>query len=933
MNDINQQLATLSPAKRQLLELRLQQLRQSKAVQGSDSVSNAQEALPTATVCIHRLFEEQAARTPDAVAVECEGQPLTYRELDARANQLAHYLQALGVGPESLIGLCLDRSLDMLVGLLGILKAGGAYVPLDPHYPPERLAFMVRDAQLSVLVSQQRHRAQLPVAEGQVVCLDSDWNLIAESPETLCETVVQPANLAYVIYTSGSTGTPKGVMIEHRALVSFVQSVIDQYELTDRDRILQFASISFDAAVEEIFPCLCRGGTLVLRNDEMLSSAATFLQRCQKWQVTVLDLPTAYWHYLVSQIVADEVRLPPELRLVIIGGEQASLETVKLWQQEVGDYPQLVNTYGPTEATVVATQFRWPGTESATQRSLPIGQALPHVQTYVLDKHLQRLPVGIPGELYLGGAGLARGYLNQPELNQSQFIANPFATSDGSDARLYKTGDRVRFRADGQLEFLGRFDDQVKLRGFRIELGEIETALSQHLAIQQCVVTVREDKPGDKRLVAYVVPAESEVPDTGELRHYLYHRLPDYMVPSAFVTLVSLPLTPSGKINRKALPKPESADIATSAAYVAPRTPMEQELAKIWAQVLNLEQVGIHDNFFELGGHSLLAVQLITKMQQSFQVALPLATLFQQPTIEHLAQLLQNSSEHSNESVLVPLRTEGKQAPLFCIHPVGGSVLCYAALTPHLNPERPLYGFQSPGLTGLEPPLTQIEEMAERYIEALRAMQPNGPYHLAGWSLGGVIAFEMAQQLHQQGDSVAPLVLIDSYPPSAFEIPEEFDYAKLLVAMVKDLSGLTDQELPVSLEELQELTPQAQLTYVMERAQQQQLLPTNVTMEYFENLWEIFLANLIAAAQYQPQPYDGSAILLRASQSDAIESQLKGKDDNGWEGLVSGELKVCTLQGDHYSLMRTPQVEIIARYVEQEIKILQHVGGGFTEVV
>lgn len=599
--------------------------------------------------CVHQLFEAQAARTPEVIAVVHQGAQLSYAELNRRANQLAHRLQALGVGPEVPVGICIERSLEMIIGLLGILKAGGSYVPLDPAYPQERLAFMLSDADVAVLLTQRQRLDAFPECRAETVCLDTGWESIAHESGQNPISTATAANLAYVIYTSGSTGRAKGVLIDHKALVNYVEAVSLEYEVTAGDRVLQFASISFDAAAEEIFPCLTRGATLVLRTDSMLDSPSDFFRSCEHWGLTVLSLPTAYWHELAAGLAVDNLAIPASLRLVIIGGERALPERVATWQKYAGENTRLVNTYGPTEATVVATlcELAKPAGADDLLREVPIGRPLRNVQTYILDQYLQPVPVGVPGELHIGGAGLARGYLNCPELTAARFIRNPF--SEDPQARLYKTGDRVRYLADGYIEYLGRIDQQVKIRGFRIEPGEIEAALTQHPWVRESAVLAREDIPGDKRLVAYVVVNV----DTGETRgnllaeggagewhSFLKVKLPVYMVPSAFVILDALPLTPSGKLDRRALPAPDKTRPELEKAFVAPYTPIQEMLVGIWAEVLKLEKIGIHDNFFELGGHSLLATQVISRVRAAFQMELPLRCLFEAPTVAELAMVV-----------------------------------------------------------------------------------------------------------------------------------------------------------------------------------------------------------------------------------------------------------------------------------------------------
>ncbi|MCT7952694.1 amino acid adenylation domain-containing protein [Ancylothrix sp. C2] len=596
--------------------------------------------------CIHQLFEEQVERTPDAVAVVFEEKQLTYRELNVKANQLANYLRSLGVGPEVLVGICVERSLEMIIGLLGILKAGGAYVPLDPNYPSERLAFMLEDSSVPVLLTQERLVEKLPALSARVICLDSDSKEIASYPKENPFSLVKPENLAYVIYTSGSTGKPKGVLIQHESLVNYTTVASVEYRiqkcdsealLRSADRILQFSSISFDVSAEEIYTSLTSGATLVLRTDTMLDSFEGFLQKCQNWKITVMALPTAYWHELTAFLSQKTLALPPSLRLVILGGEKALPERLKTWFECVGQQVHLLNNYGPTEATIGATIYELSADDTAL-RDLPIGRPLGNACTYILDGNGQPVPIGVHGELHIGGAGLARGYLNRPKLTTERFIRNPF--NDSPTERLYKTGDQVRYLPDGNIEYLGRIDDQVKVRGFRIELGEIEAALSQHPSLLQVAVTLREGIPGQKSLVAYIVPLQEPAPTVGELRHFLKEQLPDYMMPSAFVILECLPVTPNGKVDRKSLPAPDLKSLIEKAEFVAPQTPTEELVASIWKKVLGVEQASVNDNFFELGGHSLLATQVVSQLNSSLGLHLPLSKLFELPTVASLSSYI-----------------------------------------------------------------------------------------------------------------------------------------------------------------------------------------------------------------------------------------------------------------------------------------------------
>ncbi len=616
-------------------------------------------------LCLHQLFERQAERTPDAEAVIFEQEQLTYGELNSRANRLAHYLRRIGVGPEVLVGLLMERSLEMVTSLLGILKAGGAYLPLDPAYPRERLSLILRDSGARIVLTQGSLQDKFSERPVTLVCLDADGKAIAKETSANPSSIVEPQNLAYVIYTSGSSGIPKGVQTPHSAVVNYIEAASVAYEIGSQDRVLQFASISFDASAEEIFPCLSCGATLVLRTEEMIASPAEFLQKCQQWQITVMDLPTAYWHELATGLGTEIESFPPSVRLMIIGGERALPERLADWHRHVSERVRLVNSYGPTEATIVATMCELPRGEnhgSIARREVSIGRPVRNAQAYILDQLLNPVPVGVPGELYLGGSGLARGYLRRAELTADKFIAHPFSLEPG--ARLYATGDFARYRANGQIEFAGRVDNQVKVRGFRIELGEIEAALHRHSAVREAVVEARDDAPGVKRLVAYIVARSQAAPTVSEIRNHLKQQLPDYMIPSAFVMLDALPLTTGGKVDRRALPAAGDARPELEEGFVAPRTPTEEVLAAIWAEVLGLKQVGIHDNFFDLGGHSLVATQVISRIRESFRAELPLRSVFEVSTLADLADRIEIAVRAEQGLELPPIKPAARDTDL-----------------------------------------------------------------------------------------------------------------------------------------------------------------------------------------------------------------------------------------------------------------------------
>lgn len=554
-------------------------------------------------------------------------------ELNCRANRVAHHLQSLGVGPEVLVGIYVERSLEMVIGLLGILKAGGAYVPLDPNFPTERLALMLEDSAAPVLLTQEKLLATLPPHQAQVVCLESLFkengrhngaSAAARADNPVSH--VGPPHLAYVLFTSGSTGRPKGVQIEHRSVVNFLSSMAQEPGFTSNDVLLAVTTLSFDIAGLELYLPLVQGGRLVLAGAETAADGAALLRLLHESQATVMQATPATWRLLLAAGWNDTSNLK-----ILCGGEALPAE---LAQDLLARCASLWNMYGPTETTIWSSLLA----VEAAKGIVPIGRPIANTDMYIVDAHLNPVPLGVPGELLIGGAGLSRGYLKRPELTAEKFIPHPFSAAQ--DARLYRTGDLCRYRPEGVIEFLGRLDHQVKVRGFRIELGDIETALAQHPAVQAVVVMARADASGENRLVAYLIAA-GDAPAVSELRAFLQERLPEYMIPSAFVLLESFPLTPNGKVDRRALPEPEMRRSEAAAAFVAPRTEAEAQVAAIWREVLRLEQVGVHDGFFELGGHSLLATQVVSRIQNVMQINLPVRTLFEAKTVAELADRIE----------------------------------------------------------------------------------------------------------------------------------------------------------------------------------------------------------------------------------------------------------------------------------------------------
>ncbi|MDQ3932785.1 MAG: amino acid adenylation domain-containing protein [Actinomycetota bacterium] len=608
------------------------------------------------------LFEAQVARTPDAIAVLDSDRHLTYAGLDGWANRVARHLRNIGVGPDVPVGICMERSTHLAVGLLGILKAGGACLPLDPSYPRERLAFMLGDAAPPALLVRQRFIARLPDYDGRLVRLDNDRADIAHHPAQAPSRDAGADHLAYVIYTSGSTGEPKGVMLTHRGLVNHNRAVAGLFQLSPRDRVLQFCSISFDVSIEELFPTWAAGGTVVLRSDDVPILGSEWLEWLRRERVSVLNLPTAYWQEWVRDLRSHGAEVPECVRLVVVGGEKASGAVYGAWLEVGGDRVRWLNAYGPAETGPMATVFEPPPGPWPPDRDPPIGRPIANTMVRILDEQGDHVRVGLTGELYIGGVGLARGYLNRPSLTAEHFVPDP----EHPDEHLYRTGDLVRMLPDGNIEFVGRVDEQVKVRGFRIECREVDSALARHPDLADAVVVAREDQPGNRRLVAYVVAESGAAPSSVELRRFLADRLPPYMVPSAFVCLDALPVTPNGKVDRDALPPPGDPRAGLPTPWVAPRTAMEETIAAIWSRVLGVEWVGVDDDFFELGGHSLQAIQAIAEVRQTFAIEIPIRAIFEASSVSRLAALI--AAKEGGDDVPPPLvrqpRRLGERIPL-----------------------------------------------------------------------------------------------------------------------------------------------------------------------------------------------------------------------------------------------------------------------------
>jgi aspartate racemase len=840
--------------------------------------TNAQPEAPCK--CVHELVAEQAARTPDAIAVVHGERQLTFQELNERANQLADYMRKRGVGKDAPVGVCLKRSVELTVALLGVMKSGGACLPLDPDYPSERIAYMLEDSQARVWITQPGLLSQPGNAKPEVVHLSSDWKILEgcsrENPAPF-----DAHSLAYVIYTSGSTGKPRGVMLEHAGLVNHHLAAIDLYGLSDSDRTLQFSSLSFDIAVEEIFPTWIAGGTVVLRTADLPLAGSGFLRWIRQREITVLDLPTAYWHELVRELTESGASLPDSLRLLIVGGEKASATAFASWLKCGGGRVRWVNTYGPTEASIIVSSHE-PDPAQPVPENLPIGKAIANTQLYILDESRNAVPNGATGELYVGGPGVARGYLGRPELTAEKFVADPFT----SGSRMYKTGDLVLRRPDGNIEFIGRADFQVKIRGFRVELGEIESVLEKHSAIAEAVVVAHEVN-GEKRLAGYVIASEPK-PSGSELSRFLKDRLPEYMVPADFIFLETMPLTPNGKVDRKALPAPEAREVERPEDFVAPRDNFELTMTRLWEQILNTRPISVRDNFFELGGHSLAAARLMGQVEKQFGKNLLLTDLLQAPTVEELVAMVRLDAPSTARSAVIALQPLGSKPPFFFVHGLGGTVMRFRDLARRMAPDQPFYGIQAKGLDGAETCLHRVEDMAEVYLRDLRSAQPEGPYYLGGYSFGGYVALEMARRLLRQGEEVRSLVLLDTYVGGSQSLLERF---------------LT-------------LSSAQKIAYVKRRAQRyRKNLKRRIEFWFLPPAVKKVRRGCASAEHsYELRPYPERIVLFRAG-----EKGLRGLEEpgDGWQKYAAGGLEIHELDGDHGNILNEPNVQFLAAELRQ----------------
>ena len=821
------------------------------------------------------------------------------------ASHLAVRLQEQGVSPGDLVGIFLDRSPDMVIALLAVWMAGGAYVPLDPAFPSERLGMMIEDSTMRLIVTSAGLVASLPPNNAAIACLDKLTSDLS-SPISLPASS-GPNDLAYVIFTSGSTGRPKGVEITHQALANCLHSMRQEPGLSTRDILLAVTTLSFDIAGLELLLPLTTGAKVVVVPREVAVDGSQLVELLEDAEVTIMQATPATWRLLLAagwkgsshlKILCGGEPLPPELARELLP------RCAELW-----------NMYGPTETTIWSTCTR-----IRSEKEIHIGRPIDNTEIYILDRHFQPVPIGVTGELLIGGDGLARGYLNRPELTAEKFIPHPFKTG----ARLYRTGDLAKYRPDGNIVCLGRMDFQVKIRGYRIELGEIEAVLSRHPEVAHAVVSVYDAGQGGQQLAAYIVQRKGVIPSSDVLRQHLRQELPDYMVPTVFVPLEQLPLTPNGKVDRKALPSPTSDQVTPLAGQVAPRNETEAKLAAILAQVLGLERVGVTDDFFALGGHSLLAVKFFTEIERQIGRKLPLAMLFRAATIEKLAQAFDITKEPACKwSSLVAIQPQGKKPVLYCVHGAGGNILLYRDLAAKLGKDYPMFGFQSKGLDGHSDPLGTIEAMAAYYLDELKRSQPKGPYYLAGYCLGGMVAYQMARLLHQVDDEVALLALFDTYNPAE---AGKTSRASALWQRAKfhasNLRRLPLRELRSYLAEKLRVAKDGELTNLLgvDGPSGNERFPSNGSSANGSvgdpHLQQI---NDRATELFQPEPYSGSVVLFKPQ----VNYSFMSDPNMGWGKLVMGNLDVVELPVNPHAMLVEPFVKHLAEALRKRLDQIQ----------
>ena len=838
---------------------------------------------------VAQLFELQVLRSAEAIAVKQGNHSLSYQQLNNRANQLAHYLRGQGVTRNSRVGVCLDRSTDTVVAVLAVLKAGGAYVPMDSQYPPERLAYLLKDSAAPMLITQAGVAERLQEVVGQQFLMDRDWGQLESYSDTNPEPITEKDDLIYVVYTSGSTGEPKGATVKHRGELNLLSWYVREFGFDQSSRVLMMSAFGFDLTQKNIFAPLVSGGQLVLPEADHYDERA-FAEIIETEKITLINCAPSAFYPLVEQRPDQEISFQQlsSLRQVIFGGEPIRMNALQAWLENEFNQAQVINNYGPTECTDIAAFFRVQEPQLYYQDAVPVGRANDNVQLYLLNDDQQMLPQGLIGELCISGEGVGEGYLNKAQLSNAVFIDNPYG-----EGLLYRTGDLMRQLPSGDYEFIGRKDFQVKIRGLRIELGEIEWALRQQSGVEDSLVLAFDDS-----LVGYVIGDAAL--DQRPWRTLLGRYLPDYMVPNNVLVLPHWPLTPNGKIDRKALPK----EGGVERIYLAPRNDTEQRVARVWSEILGLEKVSVEANFFELGGNSLLAMRILSRLEKGFEAKFRLSMLFNAQSVADVATLIDQELNPADWSPVVSIREQKAAKNLFMVHPVGGTVFCYQPLAQELSGVN-VYGLQASGLEEHQSLYASFESMASFYIESIKKVQPQGPYLLGGQSLGGLIAWEMTQQLEAQGETVEHLYLIDSYDPKCLgdKLAKESQGALIIEQF--------GAQLDIKEQDLVGLDGTSQVTLIYNRARDRGLVADELGLSQVQRVIAVGKANAEAMRVYQLSSYSGNVLHVAAS-----ESRLGVNSGDAWSAYATHHLVREQLVADHESILQAPQVSRLAALIK-----------------
>jgi amino acid adenylation domain-containing protein len=852
--------------------------------------------------CLHQLFEEQAERRPQVIAVKSEQGSLTYAELNSRANRLARHLRQLGVRPEVRVGILVEPSLEMMIGVLGILKAGGAYVPLDPGFPKDRVNYILEQSAIKIVLTTSALRQQLPNNKFELIELDH--NSLETYDDSKLPNIAAPENAAYTIFTSGSTGRPKGVVVEHRQLVNYLHAIVDRFGLKEGANYAMLQPLAVDSCNTVLLPSMCAGGTLHVFPRERAADPLAVAEYFEREPMDVLKIAPSHLAALIDSFPSPFL-LPR--RALALGGEESRWD----WLHDAvfplaGKDCKVFIHYGPTETAVGMLTCLIKRDAPAPGTLAPLGSPLPNTRVYVLDSAGRLLPAGVTGELNIGGACVGRGYLQRPDFTAERFLPDPFSKTPG--ARLYRTGDLARWLPDGNIEFLGRTDYQIKIRGFRIELREIELVLLDNPLVDRALVTARQNGAGEKQIFAYVTLQQT--PEAAgmdqqsivtQLRASIAERLPSYMMPRAIMVLDAIPRTAQGKVDLQALPLPRAETVVSNDFYL-PRNVTEARVSTTWAGLLGATQVGVRDDFFTIGGHSLLAVKMLSLIREDFGKRIPLAAFLQNPTVAHLSKLL-TESEGATVPLLVKLQG-GERQPFFCVHPIGGEIICYMQLATALRGKHPFYAFQFPRENGP----ASIEEVAALYLDELRCVKPDGPWALGGWSFGGLIAFEMTRQLRRQNIEVELLALFDTYPPLR-ERGELLNKMPLLARFGTDLALSLGRDVSELAEEFLQLPPERQRKFL-----RSMLTRDGISEQEFDELLSRFERNALARDKYFLEPIDQKIDLFVAA-----DGEGRGSLSDWWRAWTTSGVNLHLVDGDHYSMLRQPHAGALALRLEQRL--------------